>query len=396
MRNQRRADVVVVGGGLTGITAALRLASAGTSVVVVDQALPQADGRVGGFARFSGAKFSLPPAGMGLLPVAGTEERFASTIDCVLRALRMDRAMALPSFDRAEQRGLTLRKYESILLTPREVSDLLDHLAERVSTEAKLLRGQATALHNSDGVWLIEVDEPEGPTQLLADAVFYAAGRLSDDLLLRAGAEPREGKGLDIGVRLEFENRQALSGLRSFGPDAKFLHERCRTFCLNSPGQIYRYPFKNITIPGGVVAPPEVLSGNVGLLLRVANKRDTLNAILNSVGDLEKMLVDESAKVSSNARLEIPPILHKLFGQELCSDLEAFAGRLHAEGLVDLNAPHRVHIPLLDWHWNTFAIPASHRTSLHNVFALGDSSGHARGLLQACVSGWLAAEEYLC
>lgn len=53
-------------------------------------------------------------------------------------------------------------------------------------------------------------------------------------------------------------------------------------------------------------------------------------------------------------------------------------------------------MPLLDWHWHTFATPSSHLTSLPGVYALGDSSGHARGLLQASVSGWLAAEEYLC
>ncbi len=52
-------DSVVIGGGLAGLLGALRLADAGHSVVLFDQALPQAGGRLGGFAEFSGAKFSL-------------------------------------------------------------------------------------------------------------------------------------------------------------------------------------------------------------------------------------------------------------------------------------------------------------------------------------------------
>lgn len=396
MRIQGRADVVVVGGGLTGIVSALRLASEGASVLVVDQAVPQAEGRIGGFARFSGAKFSLPPAGMGLLPVAGSDERFRSTIDSVLRILRMDRSMALPSFDHAEREGLALRRYESIVLTPVQVSDLLDHLAARLSAEAKLLQGRATNLRRWDGAWCVEVTTSNATVQLLTDAVFYAAGRLSDDFLLRAGAEPRDGKGLDVGVRLEFVNKEALSVLRGFGPDAKILHNECRTFCLNSPGQIYRYPFENLTIPGGVVASPETLTGNVGILLRLGNKKESLEAILRKSAGVEAALLAESAKISTERKPTIPPVLVSVFGEKSCGELQSFANQLHLEGLIDFASEHRIHMPLLDWHWKTFALPASHRTSLSNVFALGDSSGHARGLLQACISGWLAAEEYLC
>lgn len=396
MQIRRRADVVVVGGGLAGIVSALRIASAGASAVVIDQAVPQADGRIGGFARFSGAKFSLPPAGMGLLPVAGSDGKFRSTIDSVLSILRMDRSPTSLSFDHTELGGLTLRQYESILLTPHQVSDLLDHLDGRVRSEAELLQGKATNLQRSNGAWCVEVTTLDASVQVLADAVFYAAGRLSDDLLTRAGAEPRDGKGLDIGVRLGFTNKEALSVLRAFGPDAKFLRNGCRTFCLNCPGHIYRYPFGTLTIPGGVVASSDVTEGNVGILLRVHNKQDRLRAILNSTAGIAAALVEESARTSTMQRLKMPPVLASLFGEDSCGELQEFVNRLHVEGLIDLAFEHRIHMPLIDWHWNTFALPASHRTSLENVFALGDSSGHARGLLQAGVSGWLAAEEYLC
>lgn len=393
---QRRADVVVIGGGLTGIMSTLRLARAGSSVILLDNALPQADGRIGGFARFSGAKFSLPPAGLGLLPVAGSDDRLSTTIDSVLRELGLERSSASTSSELPDQRTLALRKYDSIVLRPQQVADLLDRLSAQVVAEAELLRGRATRLERADGAWHVQVEIEGQPVRILTDAVFYAAGRLSDELLLQAGAEPRDGKGLDIGIRLEFESKDALSVLRSFGPDAKVLHGSCRTFCLNSPGHIYRYPYGNLSIPGGVVAAPEVESANVGLLLRLPDKRKALDQVLRSAKGLETALLDESKRASAGDRIEIPTVLTQVFGKDACHELETFASHLQSEGLIDLSVQHYVHMPLLDWHWNTFALPASHRTTLDNVFALGDSAGHARGLLQACISGCLAAEEYLC
>lgn len=396
MEVQRQADVVVIGGGLTGIMSALRLTRAGSSVILLDNTLPQADGRIGGFARFSGAKFSLPPAGMGLLPVAGSAERLSTTIDSVLRELGLERSMASGSVDLPGREAIGLRKYDSIVLSPSQVADLLDGLGARVAAEAELIHGRATGLERSNGSWRIQVEALGQQVRILTDAVFYGAGRLSDDLLRRAGAETRDGKGLDIGVRLEFESKDALSVLRSFGPDAKVLHDGCRTFCLNSPGHIYRYPYGNLSIPGGVVASPEVETANVGLLLRLPDKRKALDLILRRAQGLEAALLDESKCLSAKGKLILPPVLIQVFGEASCRKLEEFANHLNSEGLLDLAAQHYVHMPLLDWHWNTFALPASHLTSLDNVYALGDSAGHARGLLQACISGWLAAEEYLC
>ena len=80
-------DVAIIGGGLTGILAAIRLIKEGVKVALIDNPLPLANGKIGGFVRFSGAKFSLPPAGMGLVPVAGSIERLMVTINKVTEIL---------------------------------------------------------------------------------------------------------------------------------------------------------------------------------------------------------------------------------------------------------------------------------------------------------------------
>lgn len=396
MESRGQADVVIVGGGLTGITAALRLAQGGASVVVVDLPLPEAEGRIGGFARFSGAKFSLPPAGMGLLPVAGSKERFDATIDSVLSMLELDRSMAQPSVDLREHDKLTLRSYGSIVLTPEQVTELLDALSVRLGLAARLIHGRVTGIRPAAQQWIVEVSVPTGNIEISANAIFYAAGRLSNDLLLNLGAHPVEGKGLDVGVRLEFLNKEALSRLRSLGPDAKILHGNCRTFCLNSPGHVYRYKFGGFSIPGGVVASPNISSANVGILLRVHDKSALLKKIQCKATKHEELLLTESHRVHSGMGVDFAPALAEVIGDNACIEIQSFVNQLYEAGLIDLNSAHRIHMPLIDWHWNTFALPYSHRTTLRNIYALGDSAGHARGLLQACMSGWLAAEEYLC
>lgn len=387
--------MTIIGGGLTGLFAALRLGEAGASVTLIDSAFASSEGSVGGFAAFSGAKFSLPPAGMGLLPVAGTQERFERTIHQVLETLGISRDQAASSVERDSTSAFSMRQYESIVLSPEQISELLEGLSQRVQTTALVLRGRASNLFRGTMGWATEVALPENVATVQSHAIFYAAGRLSQDLIAKAGAQPTPGKGLDVGVRLEFLDKQGLSKLRSLGADAKILDGSCRTFCLNSPGRIYRYPYQSFSIPGGVVASADEPAANVGLLLRTTHKANLLERIHRVASADPLRLIRDSDATHRSSKLSLPAQMNELYGEEVVRDIEEFGTRLHREGLIDLRLDHRIHIPLLDWHWKTFALPGSHRTTLENVFALGDSSGHARGLLQACISGRLAAEEYL-
>lgn len=394
-------DVLIIGGGLAGIIAAQRLSDGGARVILIDNPLPDAADSLGGFAGFSGAKFSLPPAGMGLARAAGNVEKLNDITSRLLSTLGIDQHETNESVDlhSEEPEGVTFRKYKSILLTPSEVRHLLFKLSILSHKSAAILRAKATQLTRVGNSWEVslKLHDNKTPTRISADAIFYAAGRLSEGLLIQAGARPQEGKGLDIGFRLEFVDKESVSRLRQLGPDAKILDGPCRTFCLNSPGQIYRYPFRNISIPGGIVADNSEKGANVGILMRVSNKKEKLQDILNKASGRHDQLLAESTllRIQEN-RIEIPEVLADVLGIEETYTLARFVEKLKSTKLIDLKQPHRIHMPLLDWHWHTFANLSSHSTSLPSVYALGDSSGHARGLLQAAVSGWLAAEEYLC
>lgn len=384
---------MVVGAGLAGLIAAIRLNQLGRDLILIDASLPQAQGKLGGFAKFSGAKFSLPPAGMGLLSVTKTEEALWEAIQSVSDILGLD-------FDRAERsqdRGVnvdSLRGYDSLLLTPDEIDALIANLTGSLqSRDVPILKGQCTEIINDGENNSVLVEVSGKVLSIDCKAVFYAGGRLGEDSLINCGVTPTDVKGLDLGVRVEFPNN-GLAGLRGYGPDAKIIKGRCRTFCLNVPGEIYRYPYKSISVPGGIVASDEVAMSNVGLLYRSEQKIELLDRVIKVGETLPKEILEKPFLAKSSIFGESEPLLKQLYGESVTGDLHEFGEYLGEQGLVDWEEEHFVHLPLIDWHWNTFSQEGTFRTNKKSIYCLGDSSGHARGLLQAAISGWLAAEEY--
>ncbi|WP_339100711.1 FAD-dependent monooxygenase [Pseudomonas atacamensis] len=391
-------EVVIIGGGLAGIFSAINLSNQGIPHILIDNPLPDAKSRLGGFARFSGAKFSLPPAGMGLVHVAGSEIRLSEAIEKILKILSLEQKNTALSSDNFVElsSNATLRKYSSIVLSPTEIDILLDKLDHKVRSSTRIIAGKATHIVKSKEGWSVRIDNgQEIEKTITCSTVFYAAGRLSNNIIAAAGALPTTGKGLDIGVRVEFLSKDGVSGLRSYGPDAKILNGNCRTFCLNSPGTIYRYDYLSGSIPGGVVADDTINTANVGILCRTSDKDLILQNFRNTAYLSHKDLLLESDIVrKSEQEFTIPSIMRNLFGDKIVNELEQFGRMLDSCKLWDTRMDHKIHLPLLDWHWSTFALPESHKTTEPGLYALGDSSGHARGLLQAAISGWFAAEEY--
>lgn len=387
-------DVAIIGGGLAGLTTALKLAPAskkGLRVVLIDEPLPEAGGKLGGFAKFSGAKFSLPPAGMGLLPMVGghfdlLSQAYLDTIE--LLALPHSGSIAISQDLPLEKTRLVLRQYKSILLSPSELDNLLER-AERLIGASGISLVKARLQHFSS-------DDYHGPNTLVlsdttenltATKIVFAAGRRGSGILSSCSASPQVGKGLDLGLRIEFNARNAVSKLRALGPDAKLLSGHARTFCLNSPGRVFRYDSGGLNIAGGVVAEEQHDAANFGLLTRVESKGDILLRLSSDLKVVPKCI----DVVDGTPFGEADVILTRLYGPSCHASLARLAEQLGEGGVIDWNLPHRIHLPLLDWHWDVFALPNTFETSITNVFAIGDCSGHARGLLQAAISGYLVA-----
>jgi uncharacterized FAD-dependent dehydrogenase len=387
-------EVIIVGAGLAGILASLELKGRGIEVIVVDSSLPQANGEIGGFAKFSGAKFSLPPAGMGLLNVAKDTKVLWNAIKKAADYLGISLENYETSSDFTIENSIeNLRKYESIVFSPNEIDQMLLGLEHKLKIEKiKLIKGKCNKIRKTKEGFSIKLESNSTSLEIKCNSVFYAGGRLGSGLLENLGAEQTNRKGLDVGVRIEFEDVEHLAKLRSHGPDAKIINNNSRTFCLNVPGEIYRYPYAHISVPGGVVS--EGTRSNVGILYRNSEKKELLEGIMKrsmqlTCSELEKPYIATGDMLGSSKE-----ILNFIFGHDITFKLEEFGEYLSDSGLINWEDKHFVHLPLIDWHWPTFAIENSFKTNISGLFCLGDSSGHARGLLQAAVSGILAVREY--
>jgi len=383
-------DLTVIGGGLAGMLAAIEAERNGIKVTLVDSAIPAAQGMLGGFAKFSGAKFSRLPAGQGLVPIAGSEQSLEIITEEALELLGLvDLTQASSSNHDLGGSGLKLRSYESMLLTPSEIDELLHRCEAHLNHRVKVIKSRALSVQNeSQFSVLLENGEVLESTFLL-----LAAGRQGEQFARKLGAVEQNGKGFDVGVRLEFQDVAALSKLRELGPDAKILDGKCRTFCLNAPGEIYRYPFLTFTIPGGVVADQGHPRGNVGILRRVDGKVEALPHIIERIKGLPPACTLNNPFIVGAGLGDKEGFILHAYGYEIAIELKAFMSSLATSGLIDLNKAHAIHFPLIDWHWPVFGLPESHRTTVENLYVAGDIAGHARGLLQAAVSGMLAGRE---
>lgn len=383
--------------------AALKLSNFGTDVLLVDNSLPASQGELGGFAKFSGAKFSLPPAGMGLVGVTESKEILQEKILEVLHALNISKLIWNSTksneifYDQALKHGAELRKYHSIVLSPNNINNTIARLTCKLKNKCHIMHGVCTEMRKNGQFWELDINLNgiNKPISAYSSTVFVAAGRYAGEILQKAGAKPTEGKGIDLGIRIETTDLNTFSALRSLGPDAKIIKNGCRTFCLNSPGLIYRYPFKSITIPGGIIADTSCKKANVGILVRDPDKKGWLERIISNVNLIPASLLERGIDLNESSFKSSFKHINTAFGPQIAGRISDFIDTIHDLELISSKGSYSVHLPLLDWHWDTYAVPGSHRTTLPGVFAIGDCAGHARGLLQAATSGWLAAEEYL-
>lgn len=386
-------EVVVVGGGFAGLLAILKLSETYNpdEITLVDEPLSSADGKLGGFAKFSGAKFSLLPAGSGLINIAGSTEKLQDRINKVIIQLGLDRFEKAESKDiNHESKNIEHRSYTSYVLTPIEMDELIDELTRKLINKCTVVRQKVQAIQNKKSNVSIILSDG---TELKCHKLIYAAGRKGNSILSDLGVFPTNSKGIDIGFRVEFTDDTQLKKLREIGPDAKLMWKNTRTFCLNNPGEIYWYPYEDIKIPGGVVTFKGVKKSNVGILTRRKDK----SLYLDRIKKHSELINKKSSFIINNEEdlLNFKSLISKVFDHDVTDEIFDFYQYLESLKLINWKESHIIHFPLIDWHWDTYCVNKSFKTNASNVFCVGDLSGHARGLLQAAVSGILAAEEIL-
>jgi hypothetical protein len=84
-----------------------------------------------------------------------------------------------------------------------------------------------------------------------------------------------------------------------------------------------------------------------------------------------------------------------LYGEDVTDSIREFVEMLADGNIIDLGQFSRAHLPLIDWFWPTYCKSNALETSLTNFWVTGDLAGHARGLMQALISGWLVSNKIL-
>lgn len=149
-------------------------------------------------------------------------------------------------------------------------------------------------------------------------------------------------------------------------------------------------------IAGGFAADNACTTANVGLLVRTTGKRERLLKIAQSIRNLQGSgLFRSTYEVAGDGLGIASPTVNEILGGDIAAAIDAFKVQLAKLGLARWKDAHRIHLPLLDWHWPTFGREERFESEIEGLFIIGDAAGNARGLLQAATSGWLAAAEYL-
>lgn len=401
-KNIIETSVAIIGGGLAGIMVANRLSKERVPIVIIDQSPSNGDSLLGGFARFSGAKFSPLPAGMGLFDLVGDEIKyfgFVQELSDILGLNHKDNLLMLSKknvTDISLAKGVRFRKYDPKVFTLQEMNNILNKITQFPNSVIHL-NGNCTELVFNGTCWDTFVSNSNGEMDYIirSHTIFFAGGRIGSTLLKKIGLKPTAYKGIDLGVRIEVPNRSTFSLIQELSQDAKLLYKNCRTFCLNCPGKMYRYAFNDIMIAGGIVADESCPTANIGLLYRTDDKEKNISNIIDAINTLGHKKIYKPHSICGSSFQDVINILKILYGGEVASELNEFKIILEDLNLIDWSSSHIVHIPLLDWYWPVFGTKNGFQTEFPQLFVVGDAAGHARGLFQAALSGWLGAEEYL-
>ena len=167
---------LVIGGGLAGLVCAIRLESQGRLQHLIDTPVSGLGGGLGGFAEFSGAKFSLPPAGLGLAPLAGGVERLNGDIEKVVTLLGLEKYPLIESRDylaNEDPSNMKLRGYRSHVLSKLQITDLIHELSLKVPSSKVVLSKVRMIEPDQDGTWHAYVDNGQVGSEEVGRPTFF-------------------------------------------------------------------------------------------------------------------------------------------------------------------------------------------------------------------------------
>ena len=443
----KRYQVVIVGAGPSAIFAALTLSKVGIGDVAIFERGKDIHERKrergmellcgwGGAGAFSDGKLTLSPKVGGFLSDFVPE---AQLINLLRKADEIYLSFGAPK----EVLGQSSDKTEALCQEAKLAGlEFIPMDIRHLGTEncAPLLKEIRSALKNKVDIFfnnpvkeiLVEKERAmgvllENGSQVNADYVICGPGRVGAEWIkneLQRLGIPSVPSPVDIGVRVE-ASASILQRLTDMAYEAKFIYysktfdDKVRTFCMNPFGEVVTETIDEIvTVNGHSYAKKRTENTNFAILVsntftepfkdpiaygkyiaRLANLLGN-GVIIQRLGDL----VDgrRSTPNRINRCITQPTLISATPG-----DLSFVLPYRHLKSIIEmLEALDRITPGIFSRHTllygvevkfytNRVKLSSSLEADVKNLFLIGDGAGITRGLMQASISGILAANEIL-
>jgi hypothetical protein len=444
---KKRYRVIIVGSGPSGIFAALALAKGGVEdIAIFDRGKDIPDRKRGrgmellcgwgGAGAFSDGKLTLsprvggflsdfiPPNDLGnfirqadeiYLSFGAPKEVLGQSSDKT-EALYQEAKLAGLEYIPMEIRHLGTENCPPLLARMREsLGEKVDVFFETPVKELLVKKDKAKGVFLNDG------------SSVDAEFVICGPGRVGAGWIkneLERLEIPSVPSPVDIGVRVEAP-ASILRKLTDLTYEAKFIYysktfdDRVRTFCMNPFGEVVTETIEDIvTVNGHSYARKRTENTNFAILVsntftepfrdpigygkyiaRLANLLGN-GVIVQRLGDL------------LDGRRSTPDRIHRCITQPTLisaapGDLSFVLPYRHLKSIIEmLEAMDRITPGIFSRHTLLYGVEVKFytnrvkispvlETGVQNLFLIGDGAGITRGLMQASISGMLAAEEIL-
>jgi uncharacterized protein len=444
---KKRYRAIIVGSGPSGIFAALTLSRAGVKDIAIIERGKDIQERKrgrgmellcgwGGAGAFSDGKLTLSPRVGGFLSdfipqkelmnlikeadeiylSFGAPKEVLGQSSDKTEALYQEAKLAGLEFIPMEIRHLGTENCIPLLKRVREnLRGKMDVFFETPVRELRVEKGKATGVSLHDG------------TSLEAEFVICGPGRVGAEWIknevarLEVSSVPSP---VDIGVRVEAP-ASILQKLTDLTYEAKFIYysktfdDRVRTFCMNPFGEVVTETIEDIiTVNGHSYAKKKTENTNFAIL--VSNTftepfRDPIGygryiaRLANLLGN--GVIVQRLGDLLDGRRSTPDRIKRCITRPTLISatpgDLSFVLPYRHLKSIIEmLEALDRITSGIFSRHTllygvevkfytNRVKISSTLETDIQNLFLIGDGAGITRGLMQASISGILAANEIL-
>jgi len=444
---KKRYRVIIVGSGPSGLFAALTLSRAGVEDIAIFERGKDIQDRKrgrgmellcgwGGAGAFSDGKLTLSPRVGGFLSefiaqkelmnlikeadgiylLFGAPKEVLGQSSDKTEALYQEAKLAGLEYIPMEIRHLGTENCIPLLKRVREnLRGKIDVFFETPVKELRVEKGKATGVSLNNG------------TSLEAEFVICGPGRVGAGWIknevarLEISSVPSP---VDIGVRVEAP-ASILQKLTDLAYEAKFIYysktfdDRVRTFCMNPFGEVVTETIEDIvTVNGHSYAKKKTENTNFAILVsntftepfrdpigygryiaRLANLLGN-GVIVQRLGDL--LDGRRSTPDRINRCITQPTLISATPG-----DLSFVLPYRHLKSIIEmLEALDRITSGIFSRHTliygvevkfytNRVKISPTLETDIQNLFLIGDGAGITRGLMQASISGMLAANEIL-